>query len=232
MVAKRYWKRLSEKFLDIHREVKGVGSVEVDGYSFDIFPEVFSPAISSGTSWFLQNLLPIVQGKSLLEIGTGTGVIACLAKLGGASSVTATDINPHAVKNAIHNAKKHNLDIPVLEGDMYAPIPPNQTFDAIFWNHPFNYTEDKNDQKDSLSFSVFDWQYSSLKSYFNEGKSLLKPDGLLLLGTSNVARINSIKKISADAGFRATLIDKQAVDISQFHKTKMDIRLYAFSQPR
>lgn len=229
MVAKQYWKRLSKNFLDLHREATDIDSVEVRGYLFDIFPDVFSPAISSDTSWFSQKLLPIVQGKSLLEIGTGTGVIACLAKLSGASKVIATDINPNAVKNALHNVSKYSLDISVLQGDMYSPIPPKEKFDIIFWNHPFNYTDNKADQKDDLSFSVFDLQYRSLKKYFYEGKNFLNPGGLLLLGTGSIARINNIKRISAEAGFAADLICKQTVGLSQFHKTKMDVRLYAFS---
>ena len=229
MVAKQYWKRLSKNFLNLHREATGIDSAEIHGYSFDIFPGVFSPAISSDTSWFSQQLLPIVKGKSLLEIGTGTGVIACLAKLGGASKVIATDINPSAVKNAIHNINKHRLDIFVLQGDMYSPIVRKEKFDIIFWNHPFNYTENKADQQDDLSFSVFDLQYASLEKYFHEAKKFLKQGGLLLLGTGSIARINNIKRISAEAGFTADLMCKQIVDVSQFHKTKMDVRLYAFS---
>ncbi len=229
MVAKQYWKQLSKNFLTLHREIARVESIEIQGYSFEIFPGVFSPAISSDTLWFSQKLLPIVKGKSLLEIGTGTGVIACLAKLGGASRVVATDINPNAVKNAIHNVKKHGLDISVLQGDMYFSIGREEKFDVIFWNHPFNYTENKTDQQDDLAVSVFDLHYASLKKFFCDGKDFLNPGGLLLLGTGSIARIKKIKKISANAGFTAKLVCKQVVDVSQFHKTKMDIRLYIFS---
>ncbi len=229
MVAKKYWKCLSDNFLNLHRETRNSTSIEICGYSFDIFPQVFSPAISSDTAWFSQKLLPIVKGKSLLEIGTGTGVIACLAKLGGATKVIATDINPNAVQNAMHNSRKHNLNISVLQGDMYTPILPKEQFDIIFWNHPFNYTENRHDQKDNIALSVFDLEYTALKKYFYQGKNFLNFKGLLLLGTGSIARINNIKKISNDAGFKGNLICKQVVNLSQFHKTKMDIRLYAFS---
>lgn len=228
MVAKQYWKCLSNKFLDLHREAVGIESAEIHGYSFDVFPGVFSPAISSDTSWFAQKLLPIIRGKSLLEIGTGTGVIACLAKLGGATKVVATDINSTAVKNAKHNAKKHKVDVSIFQGDMYSPVKPREKFDVIFWNHPFNYTENQMDQQDALSLSVFDLQYTSLKKYFFQGKAFLTPGGQLLLGTGSIARINKIKKISANAGFSAFLICKEVVGLSQFHKTKMDIRIYGF----
>ena len=42
----------------------------------------------------------IASGRDVLEIGTGTGLIAILCLQNEASSVLATDINPAAVANA------------------------------------------------------------------------------------------------------------------------------------
>jgi len=49
-------------------------------------------------------------GRKVLEIGTGTGVIAILCLLHGADQVVATDVNPAAVANANYNAAAIELD--------------------------------------------------------------------------------------------------------------------------
>lgn len=143
----------------------------------------------------------MVKNKIFLEIGTGCGAIGCLAKLSGARTVTVTDINPYAVQNALHNVEKHHLNIPVLLGDMYDTLALNSKFEVIFWNHPFNYTENVLDQDSHLSFSVFDLHYSALKKYFKDSRKFLDKQDILLLGTGNIARINLIKKIASDNGY-------------------------------
>ena len=47
---------------------------------------------------------PLVRGKRILEIGTGTGLVTLCCLRAGAAEVVATDINPVAVANARYNA--------------------------------------------------------------------------------------------------------------------------------
>lgn len=228
MASKKYWKNLSKNFLELHDLKSTQTSIELGGYGFDVFPEVFSPLLSSDTQWFIQHLMPLVKNKKFLEIGTGCGAIGCLAKLNGARNVMVTDINPNAVKNTLHNVKKHRLDISVLLGNVYEPLPLNSKFDLIFWNHPFNYTEDISDQKDNLSLSVFDLYYSSLMKYFKDSRRFLEKEGALLLGTGNIARISTIKKIALECGYKMNLMEKEIVCLSKLNTVKMDVRLYSF----
>ena len=44
-----------------------------------------------------------LQGKSVIDMGTGTGILAILARMRGASSVTAIEIDPAAEANAREN---------------------------------------------------------------------------------------------------------------------------------
>ncbi len=48
----------------------------------------------------------VVKGKVGLEIGTGTGLLACCALQAGATRAVATDINPNAVLNARFNGTR------------------------------------------------------------------------------------------------------------------------------
>ena len=72
-------------------------------------------------------------GKSVLDMGCGTAVLAILASMRGAKPVTAIDIDEWAYNNALENTRLNNTsDIRVLLGG--AELLGNETFDIIFAN--------------------------------------------------------------------------------------------------
>jgi ribosomal protein L11 methyltransferase len=74
-----------------------------------------------------------VSGKSFLDMGCGTAVLAILAHKKGASPVCAIDNDEWAYKNSIDNIAKNNAnEIQVFLGD--AVIIKNKTFEIIFAN--------------------------------------------------------------------------------------------------
>ncbi len=228
MTSKKYWKKLSVDFLNDLKQLDKPAIIKLFGYSFEVHPGVFSPIVSSDTSWFCEKMIPYVKNNKFLEIGTGTGIIACLAAILGAKKVVATDMNKHAVLNAQCNQRRLNLKFPILLGSVFEPIPSLEKFDIIFWNHPFNYVEDDKIKDHSLESSVFDLKYKGLNNYLKNGKKYLTKNGKLFLGTSNVARINIIKKIAKTEGYKMTLIDKIYVPFYKDRSIQMDIRLYSF----
>ena len=195
MVSKKYWKAPIAEFISLVKQEKEKKIVKILGTSFFVLPEVFSPIYSSDTAWFAEKIIPLINKKKFLEIGSGAGVIACLAALHGAINVIATDINPHAINNILSNAKLHSLQIEARIGSVFDPILKDEVFDVIFWNHQFYYLDEKLNENDLVSFSVYDTEYQYLKDFFLNGKKHLEKDGQLILGTSNVARINLIKKL-------------------------------------
>jgi ribosomal protein L11 methyltransferase len=60
--------------------------------------------------------------RSVLDLGTGTGILSLAAALLGAERVLAVDVNPLCVKTAIRNAGLNRLEgiIKVIEGDATA----------------------------------------------------------------------------------------------------------------
>lgn len=77
------------------------------------------------------------KGKEVLDMGTGTGVLAVLSKMLGASGVTAIDVEGWAYRNASENVrinKQH--DIEVRQGD--ASAIPNKLYDVVLANINFN----------------------------------------------------------------------------------------------
>ena len=99
--------------------------------SLNTSDEVYKPAEDS---WLLVRSLPPLPG-TVLEIGTGTGIVAISLALNG-SKVTATDINSKAIDLATNNAKKNNVSIEFLLGNQFEPIS-NRKFDNIVCNPPY-----------------------------------------------------------------------------------------------
>lgn len=230
MVAKKYWEKKIIDFVELVKLTKEEKQFEMLGFNFKLLPGVFSPIHSSDTTWFAKKIAPITMGKKFLEIGSGTGVIACLASIYQAAQVVATDINPEAVKNTILNAKLNAKNISTRLGNMFDPIAQDERFDIIFWNHPFHYIDEEIIDEKMLFSSVFDTKYRSLKEFFRKGKNHLTDNGKLVLGSSNIARINIIKKLAKDEGYTLENFEKTLVPVYKGEKTQMDIRIYTFSR--
>ena len=95
------------------------------------FDGVYEPAEDS---YLFVNHIPNLKGN-ILEIGCGTGLIGISLALKG-NTVTAVDINPFAVEATKFNAKSNNVDLEVVEGDMFSSLK-GRTFDAIVCNPPY-----------------------------------------------------------------------------------------------
>lgn len=74
------------------------------------------------------------EGKTVLDMGCGTGILGILAALKGASNVTAIDNDPVAVENTIENANLNNISgkMKIFEGNGLSTD--NQKFDVIIAN--------------------------------------------------------------------------------------------------
>jgi len=107
------------------------------GVEFDI---VIMPKMSFGTAHhettkqMIQYMLSTqLNGKSLLDMGSGTAVLAILARMKGAYPVTAIDNDEWAFNNALENVQSNNFaDIEVLMGD--ASLLPGKKYDIILAN--------------------------------------------------------------------------------------------------
>lgn len=109
----------------------------LSGIEFDI---VIMPKMSFGTAHhettkqMIQYLLSMqITGKSLLDMGSGTAVLAILARMKGAKHVTAIDNDVWAYNNAFENVQSNNFgDIEVLLGD--SSLLPGKKYDIILAN--------------------------------------------------------------------------------------------------
>ncbi len=96
----------------------------------------FGTGTHETTALALRYLEALVSpGMRVLDIGTGSGILAIAASKMGASHVVATDLDPDAVKNACENIKKNgetNIDCRI--SDLLSSVKKEETFDLIFAN--------------------------------------------------------------------------------------------------
>ena len=80
-----------------------------------------------------------LRGK-VLELGTGTGIIAIYCAKRG-SKVIANDINPEAIELSGENARINGVDIKFILGDLFEIFEglsgTDQQFDSIIFNPPY-----------------------------------------------------------------------------------------------
>lgn len=101
---------------------------------------VIEPKMSFGTGhhetthMMLEFLLEMdVKGKTVLDMGCGTAVLAILAAMKGAFSVDGIDIDHWSYLNAIENAERNGQgDITIMQGD--AGVIPDKKYDCILAN--------------------------------------------------------------------------------------------------
>ncbi len=99
-------------------------------------PGVFDPVLTKVGAWLAGAVGELVTpGERWLELGTGSGVVACALARAGAT-VVATDLDPAAVQAARVNAALGGLRIEVRGGDLFAPVA-GERFDAVVANLPF-----------------------------------------------------------------------------------------------
>jgi release factor glutamine methyltransferase len=104
-------------------------------------PGVFRPRPDS---WMLARALRAERlgpGSRVLDVCTGSGVLAVTAALEGAQA-TAIDVSRRAVLCAALNARLNGVRVRALRGDLLAPVR-GERFDAIVSNPPYLPGEDE-----------------------------------------------------------------------------------------
>ncbi|WP_320671358.1 HemK2/MTQ2 family protein methyltransferase [Patulibacter defluvii] len=98
-------------------------------------PGVFRPRPDS---WLLADLVrdQAPAGGRVLDLCTGSGVLALSAARGGAAAVTAVDCSRRAVWTARVNGLLRGTPVEVRRGDLFGPVA-GRRFDLIVTNPPY-----------------------------------------------------------------------------------------------
>ncbi len=166
--------------------------------------------IPAEDSYLLAENLEVENGKSVLEIGTGSGIVAMYAsKL--TDKVTATDINFDAIQLAESNFKANNIDnVELLFGNLFEPVK-DRKFDVILFNTPYLPTEEGEVIEDNLNYA-FDGGLNGRKVidlFLNEVKNHLNDGGIVQLIQSSLSDNDETLNKLDELGFISEIAKKE-----------------------
>ena len=159
--------------------------------TIQLLPHVYEPAEDSFL--LVDALLEHIQnGERVLEVGCGSGIVSVFAS-NIASSVVATDLNPHAVKCAAGNG------VPVVRTDLYSGL--IGTFDLIVFNPPYLPTS-KNERLGGWDDLMLDGGPNGRRTIARFLKGIgdfLPPGGRVLLLVSSLTGVSDVSRLMEDA---------------------------------
>lgn len=166
------------------------------GKAFHVYPDTFWPFLDSQP---LVRKLRIAPGQSVLDVGTGSGVIAVFASLGGAGRVLAVDINPAALRSARRNARQHGVDgvMEVRRSDLFEQVG-DERFDVITANLPFR----NKAAPDVVAQSQWDTGFRTNTRFFEQVGAHLKPGGRVYFAHANFGEVDEVRRLARQAGLR------------------------------
>lgn len=148
-------------------------------YDILIDPKMaFGTGHHSTTSLMMRGILASdVKGKTVIDMGTGTGILAILCGMCGASEIIGIEIDPGAFDNALENAALNHSEVNFILGDAskLADVPMADLFLA------------------NINRNVIT---NDIKTY----ASKLKQGGTMLLSGFYVEDIPIVEKAASEAG--------------------------------
>lgn len=155
-------------------------------------PTVFPPFITISTKLLLEFVETIeLKDKSFLELGCGCGIISILAAKKEAI-VTSSDINPIALSALIENAKENQVNIEIIESDLFQKLQ-NKTFDFIIINPPY-YPKNPSSIAENAWFCGENFEY--FESLFSQLPKYLTMENSTYMILSEDCELEKIKAIA------------------------------------
>jgi release factor glutamine methyltransferase len=194
----------------------GNRQVRAAGFSLLLRPTVFHPRYFLTSEYFAGFIDELdLRGKTVAEVGTGSGVLSLAAARAGADLVVAIDINPNAALSAADSALLNGLEArvrPVCSNLMTA-IAPRPLFDVILSSPP-SFAGEPRDVADRAWHAGPD--YRDIRALFAQAKERLKPGGRFYLLLSSDSDLGILGRLIEEAGFSARLVNERSIVIEKF----------------
>ncbi|MBI2578882.1 MAG: methyltransferase [Candidatus Aenigmarchaeota archaeon] len=194
-----------EEFL---KRMLGTGPYSINFlvYEIIVLPQVFLP---STPSELMAKFIQVKKGDRIIDVGTGTGILALIAGLQGGAGY-ATDINPDAVKNAGMNLDKYGISgIQTAESDLFSNVP-KETFDLIIFNRPFWDSYDDKRMQHTVELGFSDPTGKVLPEFLDQSKERLNTNGKILVSAAEWEDLPQVEKMFQEFGYAYTMLGKMA----------------------
>ena len=159
--------------------------------------------------------------NDVLDIGTGSGCIACAIAKNSNTYVLGVDISSDALRIALENASNLNLNNKAVfrKSDLFSKIRDNEKFDIIVSNPPYipRGTQLQKEVEYDPELALFADDAEGVDFYKRivaGAKSFLKSNGFILF-ECGVNQAQIIKRIFAENGFGNIEIEKDLAGIDR-----------------
>jgi release factor glutamine methyltransferase len=151
------------------------------------------------------------SGDSVLDLGTGSGILAVTAAQ-RAAHVLAVDLNPYAIRCARDNARlNHVLDgMDFLQGDLFSAFQAGVRFDLVLFNAPYLPSEAGEEE----TWIGKAWAGGAngrlvVDKFISEVPVYLKAGGRVLLMQSTLTGVDETLEAFSKQGLKAAVIASQ-----------------------
>ena len=182
-------------------------SYSYKGINVRVMPGVFHPGLFFSTKLLLEYISKIeLKDKTVLELGAGSGLISIYCARQNAK-VTASDINPTAIKNIVKNSELNNVKLEVIESDLFDKIEMRK-FDYIIINPPY-FPKDPKNEKELAWFCGSDFQY--FKKLFTQLNNYKTQETIVLMILSEDCDLQRITSIANENHFSMNIVFQKKV---------------------
>ncbi|WP_408958082.1 HemK2/MTQ2 family protein methyltransferase [Natrinema sp. 74] len=163
-------------------------------------PDVYQPAEDS--QLLAEAVCERLAGDALvLEVGTGSGYVAGQIADETDARVIASDLNPHAVRQA------RSEDVETVRADLVAPFR-DGTFDAVVFNPPYLPTDPENEWDDWMERALSGGEdgRAVIDPFLETVGRVLAPDGVSYLLVSSLTGVDDVVERAGEEGFSAVAV--------------------------
>ncbi len=160
--------------------------------------------------------LPAASRRLVVDVGTGSGCIACaLAHERADVDVVATDVSPAAARVAHDNVVRLGLDshVTVVVADLLDAIG-GERVDLVVSNPPYLTAamlaaapREVSEHEPHGALVAADGGVAVLAALVADARRVLRPGGALAVETAGEAQIDRVARVFGDAGYRDVAID-------------------------
>ena len=186
------------------------------GFRLVVHPTVFHPRYFLSSEYFAEFISQLdLSGKRVVDVGTGSGILALAAARAGAENVIAADINPNAALTAAENARANGVDdrFSAICSNLLSAFAPRPLFDVILSSPP-KHAGKPRDLADR------GWHagphYGDIAALFDQSRERLKPGGRFYVMLSSDSDLDLFSAFITKAGFKAQLVAERSILIESF----------------
>jgi release factor glutamine methyltransferase len=189
--------------------------VVIGDKNYIVSEKVFNPKRFYTSELMLANM-QIKEGSIVLDMGTGSGVLAIEAAK-KASVVFAADISKEAIKIARENAELNGINnIEFIQSDLFSSLP-HIKFDIILFNPPYLDLKPKS----IFDYAICDYKKRTIKRFLKEAKDYLKENGHIEIAYSSIADPYVVMEYAKNIGWKIEKIAEKKIPGEKLYVFKL-----------